>query len=65
MAELCGERHPDRPEVTCDKEKPCYSYCQNAAAGLTWNFRPMPMKSKPDPMAAVEMARRIRRHHGR
>lgn len=40
--ELCSTSHPERPDVVCDKPKPCWVYHANARARVTWNGIPLP-----------------------
>lgn len=45
-ADLCGAVHPQRPDVTCDKDAPCWGYHESLAADLTWEGRPVPDKGQ-------------------
>lgn len=44
MSELCGEPHPDKSEVRCDKTVPCYGYHSSVPYDLTWPGNPKPRK---------------------
>jgi hypothetical protein len=41
-APLCGDPHPDSPEVTCDKHVPCYYFHASRTAGISWGTQPDP-----------------------
>lgn len=34
MPEVCGEPHPDQPEVTCEKPRPCYFF--HLGSDISW-----------------------------
>jgi hypothetical protein len=44
MPDLCGKAHPDRPEVTCDKDIPCWGFHANVRADVEWDGLPLPTK---------------------
>lgn len=60
MAELCGERHPERPEVACEKTMPCYGYHASGKYKLTWEGRELP-ETKDQRSAVLDVVRRVRR----
>lgn len=38
----CASPHPERPDVLCDKDEPCYGYHANAADHAVWPGTPLP-----------------------
>lgn len=44
MPEVCGENHPDRPEVTCEKPRPCHTMHLSRTHRLDWDGPPPPTR---------------------
>lgn len=38
----CASPHPERPDVLCDKDEPCYGYHASAQAQQVWPGTPLP-----------------------
>lgn len=38
----CASPHPEREDVLCDKDEPCYGYHANATASAVWPGNPLP-----------------------
>jgi hypothetical protein len=47
MPETCGEPHPEHPEVTCEKPRPCYALHWNIAHQMDWDGEPPPPPPPP------------------
>lgn len=43
---ICGEPHPEREGVECDKSAPCFEYHANAPAKAVWPGTPLPPQEK-------------------
>lgn len=61
----CGQPHPDRPGVQCDKPDPCTGYHANAPQGLIWPHTgpdggpvPLPAAHGPRPPQGPARARK-------
>lgn len=75
---ICPVVHPDRQDVSCDKELPCSGYHANALQGLVWpheNGLPVPQApvavrgrrtatSKADIAVIAQRAERSRQTRG-
>jgi hypothetical protein len=38
----CASPHPERPDVLCDKDEPCYGYHASAQAQAVWPGTALP-----------------------
>lgn len=43
----CQHPHPERPDVLCDKDEPCYGYHASATAHAVWPGTPLPDRTPP------------------
>lgn len=59
---LCGEPHPDYPDVICDRERPCYGSHMSVAARLVWDGPAHPGQQRSDPGLLRSMVEQIRGH---
>jgi hypothetical protein len=54
--DLCDEPHPDRPDVLCRKDKPCWGSHYNPREDVSWPGRQLPGNTPRTTL--VDMARR-------
>ncbi len=48
---ICTAEHPDRQDVSCDKQLPCAGYHANALQGLVWPHESgLPVPQAPAPV---------------
>jgi hypothetical protein len=64
MPEVCGEVHPERPEVSCDKQMPCAVAHMSREHDEAWpnplTMAELRQRTKSDRKRLVEMADRVR-----
>lgn len=46
MAEVCGEAHPERPDLACDKDTHPFGAHLHITSGTTWEGLPVPAPSR-------------------
>lgn len=56
MPETCGEPHPSRPEVTCEKPTPCYDVHYSLTAQIDWDGPPSPPPPPPAKTRRAQVA---------
>lgn len=59
--ELCGETHPEREEVRCDKHAPCWGDHSNVEHMTVWPGRPVPSR-RPRTVEMAGIANRTARN---